>query len=86
MRHVTTRYKTFPQELKREDYEQLKEVYAKTSPNCVEVGLDYVKCEPVSVDLDNSRVIAIYGKKEFGKTNLLSTLLDGISEKLPCAK
>ena len=86
LRHVTTRYKTFPQELKREDYEQLKEVYAKTSPNCVEVGLDYVKCEPVSIDLENSRVIAIYGKKEFGKTNLLCTLLDGISEKLPCAK
>lgn len=86
LRHVATRYKTFPQELKREDYEQLKELHMKTPPNCVEVGLDYVKCEPVSVDLDNSRVIAIYGKKEFGKTNLLSTLLDGISEKLPYAK
>ena len=85
-RHVAVRYKTFPQELKREDFEQLKEADVKTTGKYVETGLDYVKCEPVCVDLDNSRVIAIYGKKEFGKTNLLHTLLEGIYKKMPQAK
>ncbi len=85
LKHVATRYKTFPQELKRTDYEQLKGIEHSTIGE-IEVGLDYVKCEPVSVDINNSRVIAIYGKKEFGKTNLLSKLLDGISKELPFAK
>ena len=85
LKHVATRYKTFPQELKRVDYEQLKELDSNSIKG-IEVGLDYVKCEPVAIDLDNSRVVAIYGKKEFGKTNLLCTLLEGISKELPRAK
>ena len=85
LKHVATRYKTFPQELKRVDYEQLKELDSNSIKG-IEVGLDYVKCEPVAIDLDNSCVVAIYGKKEFGKTNLLCTLLEGISKELPRAK
>ena len=34
----------------------------------VSVGLDYVDFLPVSVDLTKSHVLAVYGKKEFGKT------------------
>lgn len=85
-RHVGTRYKTFPQELKRKDYEQLKETKKEITSNMLEVGLDYVKCEPVTVDLKNSRVLAIYGKKEFGKTNLLSIMLERITQISPRAK
>lgn len=85
-KHVATRYKTFPQELRRTDYKKLKEGKEDNSPQMIEVGLDYVKCEPVSVDLNNSRVMAIYGKKEFGKTNLLSVLLEGVTKYVPNAK
>lgn len=86
LKHVETRYKTFPQELRRKDYEQLKEAKSKITNNMLEVGLDYVKCEPVTVDLSSSRVLAIYGKKEFGKTNLLSIMLERITQISPRAK
>lgn len=46
----------------------------------VEVGLDYVDFKPIGVDFDDSRVIAVYGKREFGKTNLLKILLDNLSK------
>ena len=47
------------------------------------VGLDYVEFKPVKVDFENSRVIAIYGKKEYGKTNLLNVLLSEIMGQRP---
>lgn len=43
--------------------------------NSVVVGLDYTECKPLNIDFDTTKVIAIYGKKEFGKTNLLRRLL-----------
>ena len=46
--------------------------------NNVEVGLDYVEFKPINVDFSDSRVVAIYGKKEFGKTNLLRLLLQNL--------
>ncbi len=88
-RHVSVRYKKFPQELLRYDYDKLKQSNfegKEISPNEVEVGLDYVKCQPVTVDFKKSRVLAIYGKKEFGKTNLLSMLLEGVTDQLPNAR
>ena len=50
------------------------------------VGLDYFEHKPVSVNISESRAIAIYGKRRFGKTNLLKLLLKGIHEQHPDAR
>lgn len=42
------------------------------------VGLDYYEHKPVCVNTRESRSIAIYGKRQFGKTNLLRVLLRDI--------
>lgn len=81
-KHVK-KHLTFPKELTKEDYIRLKqktdiEEQAKLP---VSVGLDYVDFCPVTVDLGKSHVIAIYGKKEFGKTNLLNLLINGLVEQ-----
>ena len=39
-------------------------------------GLDYYTLEPVKINLEQTRAIAIYGKKSFGKTNLLSLIIE----------
>lgn len=39
-------------------------------------GLDYYTLEPVRINLMKTRSIAIYGKKNFGKTNLLGLILE----------
>ncbi|MCL2078617.1 MAG: FtsK/SpoIIIE domain-containing protein [Oscillospiraceae bacterium] len=77
------KYQTFPKELTREEYETLcRQSPPKDIPDgAVSVGLDYVDFNPVTVDFEKSNVIAIYGKKEFGKTNLLNLLLDGFISK-----
>ncbi|MBR1391332.1 MAG: cell division protein FtsK [Lachnospiraceae bacterium] len=79
-----TKYQTFPKELTREEYDRLREnagITDRESQKAVSVGLDYVDFEPVQVDFRKSHVIAIYGKKEFGKTNLLKLLLNGIADR-----
>lgn len=78
------KYQTFPKELTVAEYEKIKQPMKEDTKNLkspVSVGLDYVDFCPVMVDLEQSHVIAIYGKKEFGKTNLLNLLLDGISNQ-----
>ena len=52
----------------------------------IRVGLDYELHAPVCVDIQESRAIAIYGKRRFGKTNLLRLLLDGILKLHPDAR
>lgn len=78
------KYQTFPQELLPEDYLELKQPYSSEdkipSAAFAEVGLDYVDFKPVGVDFADSRVVAIYGKREFGKTNLLLLLLNKLSD------
>ncbi len=73
------KYQIFPQELRRQDYFRLRQPLSaddrRMSELTINVGLDYVEFKPVGVDLKQSRSVAIYGKKEFGKTNLLSILL-----------
>ncbi len=85
-RHILKRYKSFPQELMKEDYLQLRPTNVVEENHSIEVGLDYVKCNPVRVDYYNSRAIAIYGKKEFGKTNLLSIMLEKLMEDMKEAR
>lgn len=78
------KYQTFPKELTREEYDSLRQYSGDadaSSENSVSVGLDYVDFYPVAVNPEVSHVIAIYGKREFGKTNLLNLLLHGIVEK-----
>ena len=81
-RKQVQKYKTFPQELLFEDFVNLRQPLDATdrvlSSNNVEVGLDYVEFKPINVDFSDSRVVAIYGKKEFGKTNLLRLLLQNL--------
>lgn len=52
----------------------------------VAIGLDYYEHRPVAVNIDESRVIGIYGKSKFGKTNLLNVLLNGIKNEIPEAR
>lgn len=80
------KYRTFPENLEKADFEELKQPLSekdkKPSELAVNVGLDYVDFKPVSVDFKDDKVIGIYGKKGYGKTNLLKILLDGISRKV----
>ena len=52
----------------------------------IAVGLDYYEHKPVMVDINESRSIAIYGKRQFGKSNLLSVLLEGVKASRPDAR
>ena len=72
------KYRTFPKDLMRADYEELlqKGGYQDLQFPGLPVGLDYVDFKPVTVDLGKSHVLGIYGKKEFGKTNLLRQILN----------
>ena len=74
-KHVR-KYQTFPKELTREEYKKLA-----PETDEISVGLDYVDFNPVNINLEKSHVIAIYGKKEFGKTNLLNLLLHGFAKQ-----
>ncbi len=71
------KYLTFPKELTKSEFEKIKQ--SKFNVNNfklpVSVALDYVDFSPVTVDLEDSHVVSIYGKKEFGKTNLLNLLI-----------
>lgn len=49
--------------------------------NHLVAGLDYYTCQPVQIDLYNAKTIAIYGKKQFGKTNILKLILKSLSHK-----
>ena len=78
------KYQIFPKELTHEEYEKLKQKPKEretSSKNIACVGLDYVDFCPVEVELEKSHVIAIYGKKEFGKTNLLRLLISSFADK-----
>ncbi len=77
------KYKRFPQILTESDFKKLIDDIAISSGEDlgekkntgIAVGLDYTECKPFNIDYDSTRVIAIYGKKEFGKTNLLRRML-----------
>ncbi len=47
------------------------------------VGLDYYDHKPISVNMREIHSLAIYGKKKFGKTNLLTLLVRSISKSHP---
>lgn len=74
------KYKRFPDVLTPELYSVFAadtEDVSGDDITSVSVGLDYTECKPVRADLTSSRCTAIYGKKGFGKTNLLRLLMKG---------
>ncbi len=74
------KYKRFPDVLTEYEYYQFvgEFDYSYYLGSSITVGLDYTECKPVSIDFSSDRVIAVYGKKEFGKTNLLRRLLKNL--------
>ncbi|WP_294581240.1 FtsK/SpoIIIE domain-containing protein [uncultured Thomasclavelia sp.] len=44
-------------------------------------GIDYYQYLPATIDLMTAKTIAIYGKRQYGKTNLLKLILKGLSLK-----
>lgn len=77
------KYKRFPEILTKAEFDNFVSDNQQDSSNITKsqngnnatVGLDYTECKPFNIDFDTAKVIAIYGKKEFGKTNLLIRLL-----------
>lgn len=47
-------------------------------PDSILIGLDYYEHEPVVLNIQETRSIAIYGKRKFGKSNLLALILNKI--------
>ncbi len=74
------KYLRFPEVLTTELYNRFSadigEAFEATDSS-VGVGLDYTECRPVRAEFTSSRCMAIYGKKGYGKTNLLKILLKG---------
>lgn len=71
------KYKRFPEVLTKSLYDSfVAELDEKSDEHSVSVGLDYTECKPVTIDFDSSKSVAIYGKKGFGKTNVLNLLLE----------
>ena len=56
---------------------------AEKDSNTIVIGLDYYEHLPILVNLEEMRSIAIYGKKKFGKSNLLQILICSIRQKHP---
>ncbi len=54
-----------------------------TGANSPVVGLDYYDHMPITVNMNEAHAIAIYGKKKFGKTNLLTLLVRFIRKNHP---
>ena len=74
-----TKYRRFPEELTEPQCCKFLDIESDTLPtpsaDATFVGLDYKKCQPYKIDFDVTHVLGIYGKKQFGKTNLLCRLL-----------
>jgi len=56
---------------------------AEQAQDVIAVGLDYYEHLPILVNLKDMRSIGIYGKKKFGKTNLLRIIINSIKLKHP---
>lgn len=78
---------TFAGDLTYDEFQRLKQKPAEPektvslNPCPVSAGLDYIDFCPVTIDFSESRVLGIYGKKGYGKTNLLRVILDELFKK-----
>lgn len=86
------KYLTFSGDLTFSEYDRLKQTPITSEKKLEEnscpisVGLDYIDFYPVTVDFSEARVIGIYGKKEYGKSNLLRLILNELFKKKSYAR
>lgn len=80
-RRKVKKYRTFPKELTEVEYLNLRQDKKENSDNVISLGLDYVDFNSITFDMYRSHVVGIYGKKEFGKTNLLTRIIREILVK-----
>lgn len=78
---TVTKYSRFPEVLTAESYSRFSGVLPRANTHCADIGLDYTEGKPVTADFDTAKCFAIYGKKDFGKTNLLKLLLKGFLQE-----
>ena len=78
------KFHRFPDVLTKKGFEDFSECSFQATDCKVSLGLDYTECKPVEADFEATRCMAVYGKKGFGKTNLLRLLLKGfLSSPIP---
>ena len=58
-----------------ENYEEYRKLHNCPNTELI-AGMDFYSFQPIRFDLLKARAIVIYGKKDFGKTNLLSLILE----------
>lgn len=87
--HLKTpqKLKAFKGDLTKENFsencESAQTYEQSLSENKIVFGLDYYEHKPLYVDINNTRSIGIYGKRSFGKTNLLKLIIDTIYQQHP---
>lgn len=76
----TDKLTAFDGDLTAENFSQFvsRDVDEELNPADPVVGLDYYDHKPISINMKEIHSIAIYGKKKFGKTNLLHLLIRSI--------
>ena len=79
---------SFGKELTKEnfcEYNASHETYEEccSCDDSIVVGLDYYEHKPVTINFRQTPAIAIYGKRQFGKTNLLHVLVNSLIKKHP---
>ena len=79
------RLTTFRDDLTEENFiEYMAKGYdGELNPDYPLVGLDYYDHMPIFVNMDEAHCIAIYGKKRFGKSNLLQLLVQSVQSQHP---
>lgn len=84
----TNKLASFGNELTLANYKQYltSDFSRRDGDNLAFVGLDYYEHKPICVNIKESRSIAIYGKRQFGKTNLLKILLRDVFSVLKEAR
>ncbi len=72
---------SFPYVLTSENFDEYLDKAYETNKDDIVVGLEYYQHEPVSIDISRDHAIAIYGKRQFGKSNLLRVIFNKLKEK-----
>ncbi|MGN0536440.1 MAG: hypothetical protein ACI4M3_00515 [Acutalibacteraceae bacterium] len=77
--------KAFKGDLTKENFsencENAQTYEQSLSENKIVFGVDYYEHKPLYIDINSMRSIGIYGKRSFGKTNLLKLLVDTIYQQ-----
>ena len=81
----TEKMRVFDRNLTLDNYDKyVSSAYVEgENEDNISVGLDYYEHMPININLNTVRSVAIYGKKGFGKTNLLRVMINAIRTKHP---